>query len=135
MAEVNLTIDGKNYGIACDDGQERRVQQLGTYVEQRLRQVSGGASGNKAQAMVLASIVLADEVFDLNEKLQKASSESDAVKQELARVAAAPAVSSSGQVAEYHGLEPKDEQNIVNIIGQMAAKVEKLTARVQKKSA
>ena len=24
MAEVNLIIDGRTYGVACDDGQERR---------------------------------------------------------------------------------------------------------------
>ncbi len=124
MAEVNLTIDGRNYGIACDDGQESRLKQLGGYVEQRLREVSGGgASVNKAQTMVLTSLVLADEIFDLNEKLSAAP--------QVGGVAA----NGAAHIIEYQGMTPHEEQNVVNIIGQMAAKVEKLTARVQKKSA
>lgn len=124
MAEVNLTIDGRNYGIACDDGQEQRLKQLGNYVEQRLRQVSGGgASVNKAQTMVLTTLVLVDEIFDLNEKLS-------AVPQ-----ASGVAANGAAHVIEYQGMTQHEEQNVVNIIGQMAAKVEKLTARVQKKSA
>lgn len=124
MAEVNLTIDGRNYGIACDDGQEPRLRQLGGYVEQRLREVSGGgATANKAQTMVLTSLVLADEIFDLNEKLSKS--------------APVDGFSANGtpHVIQYQGMTQHEEQNVVNIIGQMAAKVEKLTARVQKKSA
>lgn len=124
MAEVNLTIDGRNYGIACDDGQEARLRQLGGYVEQRLREVSGGgATANKAQTMVLTSLVLADEIFDLNDKLSKSAPVSGV------------GANGAPHVIEYQGMTPHEEQNVVNIIGQMAAKVEKLTARVQKKSA
>lgn len=128
MAEVNLSIDGRNYGIACDDGQEQRLKQLGNYVEQRLRQVSGGgASVNKAQTMVLTTLVLADEIFDLNEKLSAAPQSSP--------LASGVAANGTPHVIEYQGMTQHEEQNVVNIIGQMAAKVEKLTARVQKKSA
>ena len=44
MAEVNLTIDGRSYPVACDDGQERRLMQLGSYVEQRMREASVSGS-------------------------------------------------------------------------------------------
>lgn len=40
MAEVNLSIYGKSYGIACDDGQEDRVLELGGYVDARLREIA-----------------------------------------------------------------------------------------------
>lgn len=120
MAEVNLMIDGRSYSVACDDGEERRLLQLGSYVDQRMRQVAVAGTSNKTHAMVLASLVLADEVFDLNEKLSVAESQ--------------PAPTNESKI-EYQGLSPKDEQNVINLIGQMAAKVEKLTARVQRKSA
>lgn len=124
MAEVNLTIDGRTYPVACDDGQERRLLQLGSYVDQRMREASVAGSANKTQAMVLASLMLADEVFDVSEKLATAQ---DAVQN------IAPATASTK--IEYQGLSPNDEQNVINLIGQMAAKVEKLTSRVQRKSA
>lgn len=132
MAEVTLTIDGRNYGIACDDGQERRLQQLGAYVDQRLREVSGAGAANKAQSMVLASLVLADEVFDLNDRLGKAQQD---VESSALVSAAGTSASGAAHVIEYQGMAPNEEQNVINLIGQMAAKVEKLTARVQKKSA
>lgn len=138
MAEVSLNIDGRSYAIACDDGQERRLQELGSYVDERIRQVSGGGAVNKAQSMILASLVLADEVYDLQDRLGKASQAVSEANQsaEMARAEVA-GVSASGatHVIEYQGLAPVEEQNIINLIGQMASKVEKLTARVQRKSA
>jgi len=125
MAEVNLTIDGRTYPVACDDGQERRLLQLGAYVEQRMREASVSGSSNKTQAMVLASLMLADEVFDVSEKLAEA-------KEYIQNPA--PSSTPSTKI-EYQGLSPNDEQNVINLIGQMASKVEKLTSRVQKKSA
>ena len=122
MAEINLAIDGRSYPIACDDGQERRVQQLGAYVDQRMKDVSIAGANNKTQALVLASLVLADEVFDLNEKLATVTRENSNL-------------SAQEKTISYQGLSPNDEQHIVTAIGQMAAKVEKLTARMQKKSA
>jgi cell division protein ZapA len=120
MAEVNLTIDGRVYPVACDDGQEARLMQLGSYVDQRMREAAVSGTSNKTQAMVLASLVLADEVFDMNEKLL--SSKNSAPVETITKI-------------EYQGLSPNEEQNVINLIGQMAAKVEKLTSRVQKKSA
>ena len=125
MAEVNLTIDGRSYPVACDDGQERRLMQLGSYVDQRMREASVSGSSNKVQAMVLASLMLADEVFDVSEKLTQARE----------TIQNSPLATTADSKIEYQGLSPNDEQNVINLIGQMASKVEKLTARIQKKSA
>ena len=125
MAEVNLTIDGRTYPVACDDGQERRLLQLGSYVDQRMREASVAGTSNKTQAMVLASLMLADEVFDVNDRLSQAH---EAIQN-------APQATEAVTKIEYQGMSPNEEQNVINVIGQMAAKVEKLTARVQKKSA
>ena len=122
MAEVNLMIDGRSYGIACDDGQERRVQQLGSYIEQRLQEISAGSGANsKAQLMVLTSLLLADEVFDLRDTLDRTANNNT--------VAAAP---QEPAPVYYQGLTPDDEQAITSSISKLAARVEKLTARVKK---
>ena len=66
MAEVTLSINGRDYGISCDDGQEQRVQDLGMYVDSRLRDIAkAGAASNESHLLVLTSIMLADEIFDL----------------------------------------------------------------------
>lgn len=80
MAQVNITINGRSFGISCEDGQEQRVADLSQYVDSRLKDIAkaGGAS-NEAHLLVLTSLLLADEVFDLrkdvgsiNENLQSA---------------------------------------------------------------
>lgn len=70
MAEVTLTINGRNYGVACDDGQEDRLRDLGYYIDQRMREIAqAGAAGNESHLMILASLMLADEIFELRESL------------------------------------------------------------------
>ncbi|MFA5592002.1 MAG: cell division protein ZapA [Micavibrio sp.] len=66
MAEISITINGRNYGISCDDGQEKRVTELARYVDGRLREIArAGAATNESHLLVLTSIILADEVSDL----------------------------------------------------------------------
>lgn len=66
MAEISITINGRNYGISCDDGQETRVKQLAAYVDSRLKDIArAGAATNESHLLVLTSIILADEIADM----------------------------------------------------------------------
>lgn len=70
MANVTLTILGKSYSIACDDGQENRVSALGNYVDQKLGDIArAGAASSDSHLFVLASLVLADEIFEMRDSL------------------------------------------------------------------
>lgn len=70
MAEVTLTINGRNYGISCDDGQEQRVLDLGAYVDQRMKEMaSAGAATSDSQLLVLTTILLTDEIFELRDQV------------------------------------------------------------------
>lgn len=72
MAEASVKINNRSYDIACDEGQEERVKQLGSYVNERLLALIGsGAGSNEMQNMVLTSIILADEIADLQEYVMK----------------------------------------------------------------
>lgn len=74
MAEVSVKINNKAYGIACDEGQEERVRQLGQYVNERLMSVSAGAA-SEVQSFVLTSIILADEIADMQDYIAKLEEE------------------------------------------------------------
>jgi cell division protein ZapA len=68
MAEVTISLNGRAYEIACDAGQEGRVVDLAAYIDQRLSQIArSGAAYNDAHLMVLTSLVLADELFEVQE--------------------------------------------------------------------
>ncbi|MGE4313914.1 MAG: cell division protein ZapA [Pseudobdellovibrionaceae bacterium] len=70
MAQVTIDINGLRYGIACDDGQEGRVQALAKYINGRLKEIAGaGAASTEAHLLVLTALVLADELFEVREQL------------------------------------------------------------------
>lgn len=71
MPNVVITLQGRVYTIACDDGQERRVQQLALYVDQKLREIArSGAAVSEQYQFVLGSLMLADELFNLREQTE-----------------------------------------------------------------
>ena len=39
MAQVEVKINGRNYQIACDDGQEAYLAQLGEYIDKRVQEL------------------------------------------------------------------------------------------------
>lgn len=70
MAEVNLNINGQNYAMEVDDGQEQRVTNLGEYVDAKMTQIAeAGAASSEAHLMVLSNLMLADEIFELKSHL------------------------------------------------------------------
>lgn len=67
MSTVNLIIHGRTYGVGCDEGQERRVRDLGQYIDRRVRdiaQATGGSAAAESHLLVLACLVMADDLFD-----------------------------------------------------------------------
>ena len=70
MAHINLTINGRNFGMECDDGQEQRVIDLGNYVDAKVKTIAAaGAASNENHLLVLTSLMLADEIHDLRDSL------------------------------------------------------------------
>lgn len=70
MAQVDITIHGRSYGISCQDGQEQRVIDLGHYVDARIKDIAkAGGAMSESHLLVLTTLMLADEVFDLRDNL------------------------------------------------------------------
>ncbi len=80
MGQVAITINGNNYQIACDEGQEERLTRLGAYVDERTAELvkSVGNVGD-VRLMVMASLMVTDKLFDAiaeNEKLRAEAAQS-----------------------------------------------------------
>jgi cell division protein ZapA len=71
--KVTLTLNGRNFTVACDEGQEKRVQYLAQYIDQKLRDVSrnAGANNNESYQWLLTSLLLADELLNARENLDQ----------------------------------------------------------------
>ncbi len=68
MPKVTISLNGKAYSVACDDGQEGRVLELSSYIDQRIRKIAqAGAASSEQHLLVLGALVLADELFSERE--------------------------------------------------------------------
>ncbi|MCS0503885.1 cell division protein ZapA [Ancylobacter mangrovi] len=73
MAQVTVTIGGRAYRMACDDGQEDHLTRLGTEVDARIDQLRAafGEIGDQ-RLSVMAAITLADELSEVRRRLGEA---------------------------------------------------------------
>jgi cell division protein ZapA len=59
MAQVKMNINNRNYEIACDDGEENHVQQLGRYVDEKVTELATriGQVGD-TRLLVMAALLM-----------------------------------------------------------------------------
>ncbi len=72
MAHVTVTIDGKQFRMACEDGQERHLERLADDLDNRIRLVreSFGEIGD-LRLTVMAALMVTDEVFEERRKAEE----------------------------------------------------------------
>ena len=63
MAQVTITINSREYAVACEDGQEVRILQLARLLDEKAKMITAGA-GQVNENMLLA-LLLADELSEL----------------------------------------------------------------------
>lgn len=66
MPQITITVNNRDYQIACDDGQEEHLARLGTYIDKRARELTAavGQIGD-SRLLVMVSLLIADELSDL----------------------------------------------------------------------
>lgn len=66
MAHVTIRINGYAYTVGCEDGQEEHLTRMAAEIEQRITSIKaiGGQSG-EARLLMLAALLLADELHDM----------------------------------------------------------------------
>jgi cell division protein ZapA len=85
MAQVTLSIGGRPMPVACRDGEEARVQQLGRMLDQRWSAAQRAAGGvNTERAMFFLALMLAD---DLDEAVNRPASDGGVSEAAIARIA------------------------------------------------
>lgn len=65
MKNIEITINGHNYKLACDAGQESHVEQLAEEVGMRATQLAQGMpNANETMVLVMTCLMLADELYE-----------------------------------------------------------------------
>jgi cell division protein ZapA len=70
MGHVVVKVNGRDFPLSCPDGQEPRIRRLAQYVDAKVGEFtqSLGQVG-EARLVLLAALVIADELSDANEAL------------------------------------------------------------------
>ena len=70
MSALRITIGGREYQVACDDGQEAHLKNLAKTLDERVRDLGGGTGRiSESQLMMLAGLMLTDELADARREL------------------------------------------------------------------
>lgn len=120
MSEVSVSIAGRDYRLACDDGQEEHLQSLGAMIDTKISDMRKhfGEIGDMRLA-VMATIVIADELSEAKKKIA-------ALDEKIARLqnADAKAVAESEQQVEQ----------AVDVVENLAERLETLAADLRNRT-
>jgi cell division protein ZapA len=88
MSQVSVTINGRQYRMACEDGQESHLMQLAKLLDERIGELRGkfGEVGD-SRLTVMAALTVADQLSEAEKKITRVENELAALQD--ARVVAA----------------------------------------------
>ena len=116
MPQVNVSIAGRSYLIACGDGEERRLGELAAALDARAQQLATSVGQvSDARLLVMTGLLMSDELSAVQAKL----AERDA---EIARLKA-------GLASAAESLE-KSEERLAEVLDGAAARIESIAARL-----
>ena len=111
MAEVAVTINGRDYKVRCADGEEERLTRLAAFVDEQFADLfdTVGDVGD-LRLMVMTSLMMADKVFD-------ASAEIDRLRAQVAQAQKAASAD--------------DETALSPLVDEIAQRIEDIAARLE----
>ena len=122
MAQVNTTIAGRQFRLACEDGQEDHLQALAKDIDERiidLRRKFGEIGDTRLT--VMAALMIADELVEAMQKMRRLEEEVAAlqdarlVSADRARAASDAVVGAFNSAAErIEGITKKLNQTVGN---------------------
>ena len=76
MTHVNVSIHGRQYRMACEDGQEDHLLRLAKDLDRRIEQLKTelGVSGDM-RLVVMAALTIADELTDAGKRMRRLEEE------------------------------------------------------------
>tara|TARA_B100001121_G_C18682193_1_gene619132 strand:+ start:370 stop:816 length:447 start_codon:yes stop_codon:yes gene_type:complete len=87
MANVNIKFNNKDYLLSCDDGQEESLKKLTKFLDNKyseLKEKLGNIGENKL--LLITTIQLIDEYFDLKEKVTKQKIKLDEISKKFKEI-------------------------------------------------
>ncbi len=89
MAQVSVTIDGRKYRLACNEGEEQRLESLAGLIDDRIGELraSFGEIGDQ-RLVVMAALTIADGLAEARDEAAAAHERAKAAETRNAALAA-----------------------------------------------
>jgi cell division protein ZapA len=66
MAQITITINSREYAIACEDGQELHIMKLSRMLDEKAKLLGDGANQiSESMLLAMVGLLLADELSEL----------------------------------------------------------------------
>jgi cell division protein ZapA len=116
MAQVTVTIDGKAYRMACEEGQEQHLEQLAARFDRYVGHLKSqfGEIGD-LRLTVMASIMIMDELMENERKVGTLETEVQGLRQSHDLAASKTA---------------RSEEELAGALGEISSQMEMLAARL-----
>ena len=117
MAQVVVTIAGRTYRMACDDGEEARLEHLARDFDSRITGLRGsfGEIGDQ-RIIVMAALTLADELAEAQRQiadLQSRLSEAD------------------GTTRSREAQNANKQDRLASVLGEAAQRIERIAHKMR----
>lgn len=118
MSVVSIKVNGKDYSVACDNGEEERLIALAAEVDERVQSIVFGMKSkpNEAMGILLAALMMADELYEKTKENQELETEA---RKAIAR-------------ASVRRSQGDTDGRIAEMEAAMAATMEEIAARIEK---
>ena len=76
MGQLGVTINGRNYRVACEDGEEEHLTYLSEYVDKHARELAEGMGDiGETRLILMAALLISDELSESVERIEKLEKE------------------------------------------------------------
>ena len=66
MSQISITINSREYPVACEDGQEVRIMQLADILDEKAKLLAGDTNQiSESHLLAMIGLLLADELSEL----------------------------------------------------------------------
>jgi cell division protein ZapA len=118
MAQVIVTINGRQFRMACEDGQEQHLTRLAHDFDQRIVELRAkfGEIGD-TRLTVMAALTIADQLFEAVGRIRK-------LEGELA--------TREGTAVSAADRDPGTDQTVIAALNSAAERIESLTSELNR---
>ena len=76
MPSVQIAVNGRNYEVACDPGQEQHLRELARSLDGRIRQlIKSAGPASEGRLLLMAGLLIADELHEARSELDRLHSD------------------------------------------------------------